>query len=65
MSWTACYTAVDFCARLAFCKSFRLALQSTARSLYIHETYIHYKYEKIRTSRILYQESRFIVRIFL
>jgi hypothetical protein len=46
-------------------RSFRLALQSTARSNYIHETYVSHHYEKIRTSWILQQESPFIIRISL
>jgi hypothetical protein len=79
MSWTACYTAVDFRARLRFpraagepprrlrfCgilfrfsrRSLRLALQSPARSNYIHETYFYHKHKK--SERI-----GFIVRIFL
>jgi hypothetical protein len=52
MSWTACYTAVDFRARLRF------ALQSPARSNYIHETYLYHRHKK--SERI-----GFIVRIFL
>ncbi|MEJ9303321.1 hypothetical protein P4593_08195, partial [Priestia megaterium] len=31
---------------------------------HINETYVHHNNKKIRTSWILYQESRFIVRIF-
>jgi hypothetical protein len=42
--------------------SLRLSLQSTARSIYIHDNHNN---EKIRTSWILYQEPRLIVRIFL
>jgi len=79
MSWTACYTAIDFRARLRFpravsllvaCtsagshlfrfsrRSLRLALQSPARSNYIHETYFYYRHKK--SERI-----GFIVRISL
>ncbi len=36
-------------------RSLRLALQSTARSKYIHETYVHHHPKKIRTSWILNQ----------
>ncbi len=45
-------------------RSLRLALQSTARSNRIYKIHVHHHHEKIRTSWILYQESRFIVRIF-
>jgi hypothetical protein len=31
-------------------RSLRLALQSTARNDYMHETYVYHHYEKIRTS---------------
>lgn len=55
--WRACYTAVDFRASLGF--------SLTAASSYIHEAYVHPTNEKIRTSGILKQESRFIVRISL
>jgi len=43
-------------------RSLRLFLQSTARSNYTHDNHNN---EKIRTSWILYQEPRLIVRIFL
>jgi hypothetical protein len=46
-------------------RSLRLALQSTARSKYIYEIYVQHTHKKIRTKLILYQESQFIVRIFL
>jgi len=56
MSWTACYTAVDFHARLRFPRaaaepprhlcfsrtSLSLALQSTARRNETDETYVHH-----------------------
>lgn len=42
--WVICYTPVDFRASL------RLALQTTARSNYIHETYVHNTNEKSRSS---------------
>ncbi|MED3938695.1 hypothetical protein, partial [Priestia megaterium] len=50
-SIVACNTAIDFRG------SFRLALQSPARSTSIHETYVDFINEKIRTSLILNQES--------
>ncbi len=45
-------------------RSLLLALQLTARNHSLHETYVRYHYEKIRTSWILHQESQFTVRIF-
>ncbi|MET3687192.1 hypothetical protein ABIC37_002712 [Priestia megaterium] len=58
--WIARHTAVDFRAGLCFPRaagSLRLAIQLTARSNYIHKTYVHDHHEKIRTSSILHQES--------
>jgi len=58
MSWTACDTAVDFCARLRFPRaaaepprrfsrrSLLLALQSTARRIWTGETYVHFNKKK-------------------
>jgi len=42
-----------------------IVFYTTARRSYIHKTYVHSTNEKIRTSLILHQEPRFIVRIFL
>ncbi|MEH7581849.1 hypothetical protein V7170_08215, partial [Priestia megaterium] len=44
--------------RLRFSRrNLHLALQSTARSTFIHKIYVHPINEKIRTSLILHQES--------
>ncbi|MCY9017827.1 hypothetical protein MOF27_10355, partial [Priestia megaterium] len=69
----ACYTtAVDFRARLRFpwgagepAGVFALPSNQQLEASYLYKTYVHSTNEKIRTSLILHQESRFIVRIFL